>query len=555
VDKTANALQELMDMKIWMLWRWATDKNGKPTKKPFAAGGGPTGTDDKWSHTWVTYNEAVKAKDHNPVAAGIGFKIPKGYYFIDIDHKAITDPLVQTILARHDSYAEYSVSGTGIHQYGKCDFTQIPTYIDKNRNLKLDRQFYTKNPHNNLELYIGGITNRFAAFTGNIINDKPLRECTAAVLTTLDKNMRRKEKAKYSAKRDGDRTYFDIVCNLRKQKNGDKFKKLYDDGDISGYSSHSEADAALCAMIAFRTGPDPAAIDDIFRNSALYREKWERDDYRESTINAGIDACHGIFHKSRMEHPYFIKFHEKTGEPYVSVPLLAKYVREHLCYVLVRDNGKQGLLKYVYENGCYRFYADNMLMGIIKQYIVDYDEELVRMGIVSETLQHITTDLNYVSQEELNADEDLINFRNGLLRITADNAILLPHSPDILSTIQIPCNWSGRETPTPVFDRYMRTLTDGDKAIEHLLLEFIGVCISNIKGWRMKKALFLVGDGDTGKSQLKSLVERLLGKGNFIGIDLKEIEARFGTGAIYGTRLAGSSDMRLIRTCFSLSAG
>ena len=68
---------------------WATDKNGKSTKQPFAAGGGPTGTDDKWSHTWVTYNEAVKAKEHNPVAAGIGFKIPKGYYFIDIDHKDV----------------------------------------------------------------------------------------------------------------------------------------------------------------------------------------------------------------------------------------------------------------------------------------------------------------------------------------------------------------------------------------------------------------------------------------------------------------------------------
>ena len=57
----------------------------------------------------------------------------------------------------------------------------------------------------------------------------------------------------------------------------------------------------------------------------------------------------------------------------------------------------------------------------------------------------------------------------------------------------------------------------------------------------MKKALFLVGQGDTGKSQLKSLVERLLGRGN-----LKEIESRFGTGAVYGTRLAGSSDMSLL---------
>ncbi|SCP98366.1 phage/plasmid primase, P4 family [Anaerobium acetethylicum] len=542
----ASAMQELMDMKIWMLWRWAIDQNGKPTKKPFAAKGGATGTDDTWSNTWVTYNEAVKAKEHNSVAVGVGFKIPTGYYFIDIDHKVLTDQLVQTILARHDSYAEYSVSGTGIHQYGKCDFTQIPTYIDKKGKLKLDRQFYMKNPNNDLELYIGGITNRFAAYTGNIIEDKPLRECTAAVLTTLDKNMRRKEKTKYSAKRDGDRANFDIVCNLRKQKNGEKFKKLYDEGDISGYGSQSEADAALCALIAFRTGPDSAAIDDIFRSSALYREKWEREDYREATIATGIDACHGAFHKSKMEHPYFIKFNEQTGEPYVSVPLLAKYVREHLRYVLVRDNGKQGLIKYVYENGCYRLYADNMLMGIIKQYIADYDEELVKMGKVSETLQHITTDLNYVSQEELNADEDLINFSNGLLRITANNATLALHSPDILSTIQIPCSWTGKETPTPVFDRYMHTLTNGDKAIEQLLLEFIGVCISNIKGWRMKKALFLVGDGDTGKSQLKSLVERLLGKGNFIGIDLKEIEARFGTGAVYGTRLAGSSDMSFL---------
>ena len=107
----------------------------------------------------------------------------------------------------------------------------------KDGKIKLDRQFYMKNPHNDMELYIGGITNRFAAFTGNIIEDKPLRECTAAVLTTLDKNMRRKEKTKYSAKRDGNRDDFDIVCNLRKQKNGAKFKKLYDGGDFSDYGS------------------------------------------------------------------------------------------------------------------------------------------------------------------------------------------------------------------------------------------------------------------------------------------------------------------------------
>lgn len=166
-----------------------------------------------------------------------------------------------------------------------------------------------------MELYIGSITNRFAVFTGKVIEDKPFRECTAAILTTLDKDMRRKPKVKYSEKRDGSKADFDIVCNLRKQKNGEKFCKLYDRGDFSDYTSQSETDAALCAMIAFRTGSDPAAIDEIFRGSALFREKWNRDDYRQSTIEAGIEACHGTFHKSEMGHPYFFKFNEMTGVP------------------------------------------------------------------------------------------------------------------------------------------------------------------------------------------------------------------------------------------------
>lgn len=538
-------MDELKSQKVWPCWNYETRK-GKRTKVPISASGTATGTNSEYAHTWVTYDEAIKAADKHGYN-GIGFTIPQGYFFLDIDHKELTDPFVQLMLERFNSYAEYSVSGGGIHIYGKYDIDRVPTYLDKDGKLRLDKAFYMKNPHNSTELYCGGITNRFSVYTGNVIHNIPLKECTDALLVTLDKDMRRKQKVKYSEKRDGDdRELFDIVANLLKQKNGEKFRKLYCDGDFSNYGSQSEADCALCAMIAFRTGADPEMIDRVFRSSALYREKWERDDYREATIEKGIEACDGQFHKSKIEHPYFIRFNKATGEPYIVTPLLARYVREHLNYILVRDNGKQGLLKYVYENGCYRLYSNDMFMGIIKQCIADYDEELVKMSKVAEALQHITTDLNYISQEELDADENLINFKNGLLRVTETDTVLIPHTPTVYSTIQIPCDWMGRPEPTPVFDAYMKKLTNGDPAIERLLLEFIGVCISNIKGWRLKKSLFLVGDGDTGKSQLKSLVERLLGKGNFIGIDLKEIEARFGTGAIYGTRLAGSSDMSFL---------
>ena len=539
------SINDLKQMRIWILWQRQTRK-GKTTKVPFAADGGKTGTNEQYRHTWVTYDEAVAAQKRFP-DAGIGFVLPDEFVFLDIDHAELDDPIVRLMLSRFHSYAEKSPSDHGIHIVGRVDATKLPVHHDaeKKRNV-LDSEFYQKNSKLGIEQYLGGTTNRFATFTGNAINDLDLTDCTDAVLTTLDKEMRKKPKVKYSAARDGDRDIFDIVCNLRKQKNSEKFIKLYDNGDFSDYGSQSEADAALCALIAFRTGPDPEAIDEVFRGSALYREKWNRADYRTSTIDAGITACNGVFHKSHMEHPPFIKFDEKTGASFISVPLLAKYVREKLDYILVRDSGKQALLKYVYENGCYRLYADNMFLGIIKQFIADYDEELVQMSKVFSALQDITTDLCYVTQDALNADEDIINFQNGLLKVSATGTELLPHSPEVYSTIQLPCDWKDEDIPTPVFDAYLDTLTDGDEEVKQLLMEFIGVAISNVKGWRMKKALFLVGKGNTGKSQLKSLVERLLGRGNFIGIDLKEIEARFGTGAVYGTRLAGSSDMSFL---------
>ena len=221
-----------------------------------------------------------------------------------------------------------------------------------------------------------------------------------------------------------------------------------------------------------------------------------------------------------MEHPYFIRFND-DGEPYVVPALLARYVRENVKYLLVRNSGKQALLKYVYDGGVYRLYAEDMFKGVIKGFVEEYDPELVKMRVITEVYQQLITDLQYIGQEELDGWETLINFKNCLLRVDARGMTAVPHTPSIYSTIQIPCRWTRNPAPTLVFDRYLHTLTNGDKAFEQLLLEFICVCISNVKGWRMKKALFLVGAGDTDKSQLKSLVERLLGKENFIGIDLK----------------------------------
>ena len=530
-------IEELKQMKIWMLWK-RKEAGGRIAKVPCNVQGKACGTSENYKKDWVTFADAQKALKKD-TADGIGFKIPNGMFFLDIDHRDLQDPLVKDVLQTFESYSEYSVSGKGIHVYGVCDITQLPIYLDPRDNKrKLAREYYIHNADNGLELYIGDLTNRFAAFTGNTISELPLKDCTAAILDTLNKYMKRPGTSSAMEQKVA-RT----IRELRAQKNGDKFSRLFDEGFIEGdeSQSQSELDAALCAVVAFKVGEDAALIDAVFRQSALYREKWDRADYREQTIQAGIDAAQRRKNRKR-EIPPFVKVDDK-GRQSVSAPLLARYIRENLKYLLVRDNGTQAAMKYVYENGVYRLYDTNMLYGAVKQYVADYNEELVKMNTIKETTQLILSDLNYLTQEDLNADENIINFQNGLLQISGSSTTLLPHSPDVLSTIQIPCNWHEEEVPTPVFDKYIDTLTNGDSAIKQLLLEFMGVAISNVQGWRTKKSLFLVGDGNTGKSQLKSLTERLLGKGNFIGIDLSEIEARFGTGAIYGKRLAGSSDM------------
>ena len=527
-----KTIDGVKNMPIWLLWR-KQNRGGKISKVPFAASGKPSGTSETYRDTWVTHAEALQAASTKK-ADGVGFVIPKGMFFLDIDHRDLNDPMVQEIIARFNSYSEISASGEGIHIYGLCDVDQLPVSDGK-----LSIEYYTHHPDNGLELYIGGLTNRFTVFTGNTILDKPLVDCTAAILDILNRYMR-KPQPKSALEKKADK----LIQELRNQKNGDKFSALFDHGQILG-QSHSEADACLCAMIAFRAGDKPDLIEAVFRQSALYRAKWEREDYRQATITRGIEASKRL--KSRKKpRPAFIKVDEKTQREFVSATLLAKYIREHMDYLLVRDDGNQAILKYVYQGGVYKLYDLNMLHGAIKQFIADYNEELIKMSTVKEVAQLLLSDLNYVSQTDLNCHEDLINFQNGLLQVTGNTTTLFPHSPKVLSTIQIPCNWSDTEIPAPVFDQYLDTLTDGDATVRQLLLEVMGVAISNVQGWRTKKALFLVGEGNTGKSQLKSLTERLLGKGNYIGMDLSEMEARFGTGSLYGKRLAGSSDMSFL---------
>lgn len=528
-------MEQLKQLKIWVCWRFEIQK-GRRTKVLYNTKGYKTGTSKKYKSQWSTFEEATEAmKTH--AFDGIGLVLPAGIGGIDLDHLDAGSEIAKEVRALMNTYEELSPSGEGIHHLFKVDVAKMPAI-----NGKLSSDYYSKNPHNQMEIYIGGLTNRYLTFTGNAISNQPVMDRTNEAITFMDRYMKRASFIESESSSITD--HFDIIVTARKAKNGDKFIALFDKGDISDYGSPSEADQALCNILAFYTGGDIEQIDSLFRQSKLYREKWERDDYRTSTMEKAVEGCQGQFYTGSKDMPSYIYYDERSKRIKVNCPVLARYIRENLHYIFVRDNANGGVLRYVYGDGCYRLYADEMLRGIIKNYITAFDENILQMRDVDEVFRQITTDLKFKTYEELNADEDIINFQNGLLRLS--DMKLLPHSADVLSTIQIPCDWLGASKPTPVFDKFMTDLTNSDVEVENLLLEFMGATLSNVKGHRMKKSLFMVGKGDTGKSQLKRLTERLLGNGNFIGIDLKEMESRFGTGNLYNKRLAGSSDMSFL---------
>ena len=85
----------------------------------------------------------------------------------------------------------------------------------------------------------------------------------------------------------------ELIDRAMSAANGQKFSKLWA-GDTSGYGTlgnegRSEADLALCSLLAFWCGPDEERIDRLFRQSGLYRQKWERADYRTLTVAVALD--------------------------------------------------------------------------------------------------------------------------------------------------------------------------------------------------------------------------------------------------------------------------
>jgi putative DNA primase/helicase len=97
----------------------------------------------------------------------------------------------------------------------------------------------------------------------------------------------------------------EIIRTAQNAKNGNLFTQLYY-GNTTGYGSHSEADMALCNMLAFWTGCDADKMDAIFRQSGLMRDKWDRKQagstYGAITIQKAIAGCSNVYNPNSYQN-------------------------------------------------------------------------------------------------------------------------------------------------------------------------------------------------------------------------------------------------------------
>ena len=166
---------------------------------------------------------------------------------------------------------------------------------------------------------------------------------------------------------------------------------------------------------------------------------------------------------------------------------LSNWIKQNLNYIFVRGTANEGSMIYVYSDGYYKYISDNEFKGFIKSFI---PYQLRKSKDINEVFIDLTTEMKFVDYEELNANEDIINFEDGILNLKTWE--LEPHNPKYLSTIQIPAKYREIEKADATaieFEKYMMKLCNEDADTYILLLECLGLVISNIYAYRTKKAL------------------------------------------------------------------
>jgi primase-polymerase (primpol)-like protein len=298
-----NIPDELKHKDQWCVWKYEKTKGNKWTKIPYQAKAGLQGTAVKAKSndatTWSSYNDALAAYRLEPVVdampydkmgfSGIGFFLSpdNDLMGVDLDNvledERIINDDARTIVEALGSYTEISPSGKGLR-----------IFVSGAKPGKRSRKAW-------LEIY-DGTGARYLTVTGQVYHNAPIRQCQTEIeeiykryLNKLSDTQPDKQPTQPRVSSSHNLNDSELLVKMFSSAKGADIKALYD-GITSGYSSSSEADLALTNRLAWWCDYDPVSIDSLFRQSALYRPKWDERHsgdgatYGELTI---LKACDG----------------------------------------------------------------------------------------------------------------------------------------------------------------------------------------------------------------------------------------------------------------------
>lgn len=527
MNKFDNIPEEMRQLDRWVCWKME-ERDGKPTKVPVNPSTGGQAMSNNPS-TWGTFRQAVDSVvKHN--CRGIGFMFNgDGLLGVDLDHGR--DPetgelqdWAKDIIQELDSYTEISQSGNGIHIlcYGK---------LPSKRRRK-----------GNVEMYETG---RYFVMTGNILDDAhtDIEERTEQLAAVHAKYLVCKEQKKSStrAAAPANLSPWEIIDKAGSAKNGGKFRQLMG-GDISGYNSQSEADLALCNIIAFYT-QDPTTVDAVYRQSKLMREKWDEQrgedgTYGQITINRAIQDATAQY--SRGKRPDGGPPPSSSGQP-------PEQEQKHSSADYTTDMGRGKIFananknvlrwcpdmkSWFFWNGKY-WEKDKMIRVMqlakitVDKIVSDAGKELAEATGEDEVkaakarfkdatkakferaikaMIELAKDELPIESHEFDRDYYLLNCQNGIIDLRTGK--LLEHDPSYKITKIAHASY----TPGKKFERFgefMRDITCGDAELANYFKQIIGMAAVG-KVFYEGMAMFN-GRGKNGKSTFINLMVKVFG--------------------------------------------
>lgn len=282
-----NIPGELKDLPRWVGWRYEQrkSKNGdiKWAKPPINVRNGRKANLIDPTHV-TTFDQAV-TKYNKQAYDGIGFVFVAGDPFsgVDLDDcmntkTGILLPWAHDIIYALGSYTEISPSGSGVKIFVRG---KLPPKSGR-RNDKI-------------EIYSDG---RYFTVTGAMLGDTPktIENRQEELVSLYERFFKPQKRTKprltlNPAPSQPKPEDISIITQAMTAKNGEKFVKLWS-GDITDYESQSEADLALCGILAYWLKNNPEDIERVFTQSVLgQRDKWiKKKEYRENTISMAIQG-------------------------------------------------------------------------------------------------------------------------------------------------------------------------------------------------------------------------------------------------------------------------